>query len=288
MIVQKSSSLEKSLLYLVPTPIGNLADMTYRAVDVLKNVDYIFAEDTRVTKILLSHFNIKTKLNSYHLFNEGEVAEEILKLLSIGNNIAIVSDAGMPAISDPGFLIAKKAIAKGFNVISLPGANAGLTALVASGIPSERFYFYGFLKHKSTQKEKELIKLIDFEDTIIFYESPHRIKETINLMYKIFKNREVVIARELTKKFEEYLRGNLEEIVKLDLDLKGEIVIVLHGSEVKNITRDLSELSIGEHYKYYLDRGLDSKDATKLVAKDRKAPKSEIYKYLLENKNSSD
>lgn len=280
MMIQKSSSKNNSILYLVPTPIGNLLDMTYRAVEALKDVDYIFAEDTRVTKVLLSHFNIETKLKSYHIFNENEVVDEIIGYLKDGMNIAIVSDAGMPGISDPGYLIAKRALEEGLYVISLPGANAALTALVASGIPSERFYFYGFLKHKSTQKEKELQELVDFKDTLIFYESPHRIKETLSIMYNVFGNRNVVIGRELTKKFEEYIRGNLEDVINLDKVLKGEIVIILSGATMSSTAIVLNDLEVKEHYQYYIDQGNDNKEAMKMVAKDRGVSKSEIYKKL--------
>ena len=280
MMIQKSSSKNNSILYLVPTPIGNLLDMTYRAVEALKDVDYIFAEDTRVTKVLLSHFNIETKLKSYHIFNENEVVDEIIGYLKDGMNIAIVSDAGMPGISDPGYLIAKRALEEGLYVISLPGANAALTALVASGIPSERFYFYGFLKHKSTQKEKELQELVDFKDTLIFYESPHRIKETLNIMYNVFGNRNVVIGRELTKKFEEYIRGSLEDVINIDRVLKGEIVIILSGATMSSTAIVLNDLEVKEHYQYYIDQGNDNKEAMKMVAKDRGVSKSEIYKKL--------
>ncbi|MCK9470521.1 MAG: 16S rRNA (cytidine(1402)-2'-O)-methyltransferase [Bacilli bacterium] len=280
MIIQKSTSQKQSTLYLVPTPIGNLGDMTPRAIEVLSSVDYVFAEDTRVTKIILSHFNINTKLKSYHIFNEDSSSDEILSFLKDGSNVALVSDAGMPAISDPGFLVVSKVLDAGLNVISLPGANALLTALVASGIPSERFYFYGFLKHKASQKEKELIDLVDFKDTLIFYESPHRIKETINIMYKVFGNRKIAIARELTKRYEEYIRGNLEDVSKLDLELKGEIVIVVNGAILSSNALKLNEMDIEDHYQFYIDEGYESKEAMKMVAKDRGVSKSEIYKVI--------
>lgn len=280
MIIQKSTSQKQSTLYLVPTPIGNLGDMTPRAIEVLSSVEYVFAEDTRVTKIILSHFNINTKLKSYHIFNEDSSSDEILSFLKNGSNVALVSDAGMPAISDPGFLVVSKVLDAGLNVISLPGANALLTALVASGIPSERFYFYGFLKHKASQKEKELIDLVDFKDTLIFYESPHRIKETINTMYKVFGNRKIAIARELTKRYEEYIRGNLEDVSKLDLELKGEIVIVVNGAILSSNALKLNEMDIEDHYQFYIDEGYESKEAMKMVAKDRGVSKSEIYKVI--------
>lgn len=283
MIIQKSNQENTPILYLVPTPIGNLSDMTPRAIEVLNSVDLIYAEDTRVTKNLLSHFNIEKELRSYHLFNEADVSCEIINNLRQNKSIALVSDAGMPAISDPGYLAVSQALDAGFNVISLPGPNAALTALIASGLPSERFYFYGFLKHKKSQKEKELTTLVDFQDTIIFYEAPHRLKETIEVMYNIFGNRKVVIARELTKKYEEYIRGNLEEILKLDLNLKGEIVIIVSGATTKSSVLKLNELSIIDHYKHYIKQGLSNKDAMKQVASDRNISKSEVYKEVMNN-----
>lgn len=280
MIVQKSNLSNTSILYLVPTPIGNFEDMTFRAVNVLNNVDCVFAEDTRVTKVLLSHFNITTPLFSYHIFNEQVQVEEIIKILKEGKNVALVSDAGLPCISDPGFLISKKVIDEGFNVISLPGANAALTALVASGLPSEKFFFYGFLNHKKTQKEKELEKLVDYSETLIFYEAPHRIQETLLSLFKVFGNREVVIGRELTKKYEEYIRGNLQEIIDNNFELKGEIVLIVKGAEIKKVQERLNSLTIKEHYQYYLDAGIDYKEAMKIVAKDRNISKSDVYKEI--------
>lgn len=280
MIIQKSNFSSKAKLYLVPTPIGNFDDMTYRSVEVLNTVDIVFAEDTRVTKVLLSHFNITTPLMSYHIFNEQSQADEIIKYLHEEKNIALVSDAGLPGISDPGYLITKKAIDLGFDVVALPGANAALTALIASGIPSDKFFFYGFLKHKLSQKEKELKDLVDYQETIIFYESPHRIKETLMAINKVFGNREVVVARELTKKFEEYIRGKIQEIVDADLEFKGEIVIIVKGAEIKKQVEQLNSMTISDHYQYYLNQEYDSKEAMKMVAKDRGCSKSIIYKEL--------
>ena len=281
MIIQKSYFNTTSTLYLVPTPIGNFQDMSYRAVEILNYVDFVFAEDTRVTKVLLSHFNITTTLYSYHIYNEEIQVEGIIKLLKEEKNIALVSDAGMPCISDPGYLVSKAAIDAGFNVISLPGANAALTALVASGIASEKFIFYGFLNHKVSQKEKELKALIDFPYTLIFYEAPHRIKETLEVILKVFGNREIVVARELTKKYEEYVRGLVEDIIKANHEFKGEIVIVVNGAVIKEKQMELLKLEINQHYQYYLDQGYESKEAMKLVAKDRRLSKSEIYKQII-------
>lgn len=267
-------------LYLVPTPIGNMMDMTFRSVEVLKSVDIILCEDTRNTKVLCSHFNIETPLMCYHIFNEEARCEEVLKLLEEGKKIALVSDAGLPCISDPGYLISKKALENGFEVCALPGASAGITALVASGLPSDKFYFYGFLDHKKSQKIKELNELCDFKETIIFYESPHRINETIEVMYDVYKDRNIVIARELTKKFEEYIRGNIKDIVNMELNLKGEIVILVEGAKLSKTQNDLNSKSIQEHYNHYIELGLSDMNAIKMVSKDRGVSKSIIYKEI--------
>lgn len=277
---QKSFSDEKPILYLVPTPIGNFLDMTYRAVSVLNEVDYIYCEDTRVTKVLLSHFNINTPVNSYHIFNENVQVEEVMKHLEAGEKIALVSDAGLPCISDPGFFVARKAIEAGFNVISLPGANAALTALIASGIECTNFYFFGFLNSKQTQRVKQLKTLQDIKETLIFYEAPHRIFDTLRDMYQIFGDREVVIARELTKKFEEYLRGKLSEIINEVMELKGEIVIIVSGASMTEKQASLLAMDIKSHYEYYLNQGSDEKTAMKQVASDRKMAKSNVYKVI--------
>ena len=231
MKIQKSNIDDVSTLFLVPTPIGNFDDMTFRSVETLKKVDIIYCEDTRVTKILLSHFDITTPLKSYHIFNETERLEEIVNNLKNGLNIALVSDAGLPCISDPGYLITKHVIENGYNVVSLPGASASLTALIASGLPNDKFYFNGFLNSKQSQRIKQLKELVDREETLIVYEAPHRIKETLQDIYEVFGNRNIVIARELTKKYEEYTRGSLEEIISNINELKGEIVLIIEGCE---------------------------------------------------------
>lgn len=280
MRVQKSNLDSTSTLYLVPTPIGNFDDMTFRSVEVLKNVDIIYCEDTRVTKVLLSHFDINTPLKSYHIFNESERLEEIINNLSNGLNIALVSDAGLPCISDPGFLISKHVIENDYNVVSLPGASASLTALIASGLPNEKFYFNGFLSSKQSQRIKQLEQLIDREETIIIYEAPHRITETLQDMYNVLGNRNVVIARELTKKYEEYIRGSLEEIVENVKELKGEIVLIVEGCQEKIEVINLNKLTITEHFNHYKEKGLSDNDAMKSVAKDRNVSKNVIYKEI--------
>lgn len=278
MRIQKSNIDSLSTLYLVPTPIGNFDDMTYRSVETLKNVDIIYCEDTRVTKILLSHFNILTPLKSYHIFNETERLDEILNNLKNGLNIALVSDAGLPCISDPGFLISKYVIENGYNVVSLPGASASLTALIASGLPNDKFFFNGFLNSKQSQRIKQLELLRDKEETLIIYEAPHRIIETLQDIYKVFGNRKVVIARELTKKYEEYIRGSLEEILQSVTELKGEIVLIIEGCKQKAEIITLNKLSVKEHFNFYVSRGLSDNEAMKNVAKDRGVSKNVIYK----------
>lgn len=280
MRIQKSNLDTLSTLYLVPTPIGNFDDMTYRSVDTLKNVDIIYCEDTRVTKVLLSHFGINTPLKSYHIFNETERLEEILNNLKNGLNIALVSDAGLPCISDPGFLISKYVIENGYNVVSLPGASASLTALIASGLPNDKFFFNGFLNSKQSQRIKQLEQLVDREETLIIYEAPHRILETLKDIYNVFGNRNIVIARELTKKYEEYTRGTLEEIIENIKELKGEIVLIIEGCKEKKEVINLNKLSVKDHFEHYLKQGLSDNDAMKSVAKDRGVSKNVIYKEI--------
>ncbi|MGD9605439.1 MAG: 16S rRNA (cytidine(1402)-2'-O)-methyltransferase [Bacilli bacterium] len=275
-----SYSQASATLYLVPTPIGNFLDMTFRAIETLKMVDYVFAEDTRVTKVLLSHFQITTPLISYHIFNEDERVNDILDLLKKGHNIALVSDAGMPGISDPGYLIANKALKAGYKVISLPGAVAFVTALVASGLPCDQFSFLGFLSHRKNTRQKEFMQLINREETLIFYESPHRMKDFLLDAYSVLGDREIVIARELTKKYEEYIRGSLEEATKLEVEFKGELVIMIKGTKEASLQKDLNDKSIEEHYQYYIDQHIEPKEAMKMVAKDRKTAKSDIYREL--------
>lgn len=280
MRIQKSNIDSLPTLFLVPTPIGNFEDMTYRSVETLKNVDLIYCEDTRVTKVLLSHFSINTPLKSYHIFNEIERLDEIINNLKNGMSIALVSDAGLPCISDPGYLISKHVIEYGYNVVSLPGASASLTALIASGLPNDKFYFNGFLNSKQSQRIKQLEQLVDREETLIIYEAPHRIKETLNDIYSVFGDRNIVIARELTKKYEEYTRGSLKEIIENFIELKGEIVLIVEGCKEKQEVINLNKLSVKEHFEYYQKKGLSDNEAIKSVAKDRNVSKNTIYKEI--------
>ncbi|MDD3999757.1 MAG: 16S rRNA (cytidine(1402)-2'-O)-methyltransferase [Bacilli bacterium] len=282
-MIQKSNK-SSGVLYLVPTPIGNFSDMTFRAVEVLKAVDCIYAEDMRVTKVLLSHFQIKTPLASYHIFNETLQFETILKHLEREENIALVSDAGLPGISDPGYLVSKAAIDAGYAVVALPGANAALTALIASGLPSDKFFFYGFLSSKPKQRERELASLVDYSETLIFYEAPHRINSTLKAMFQVFGDREAVVARELTKKYEEYSRGSLKELSESGHEFKGEIVVIVAGAKLSSAQKELNLLNLKSHYAFYLDTGFSQMEAMKMTAKDRGISKGEVYKEIINEK----
>ncbi len=261
-------------LYLVPTPIGNLEDITYRAINILKEVDVIFAEDTRVTRELLNKFNIKNKLISSHLYNEKNNQTKEINFLEANKNIAVVSDRGTPVISDPGYILVKEAILKGYNVVCLPGATALIPALVISGFGEGPFTFYGFLNNKESKRKKELENLKDHKFTLIFYEAPHRLLKTLENIKDVFGNREVAVIREISKKHEEVIRGTIETIISELDNIKGEIVIVVAGNKEE---KDFSDLSIIDHINLYLKEGKNSKDAIKLVAKDRNIPKSEVY-----------
>ena len=272
-MIQKSYDGSPTL-YIVPTPIGNLEDITIRALNILKEVDVIFAEDTRTTKQLLNHFDINNKLISSHLYNENQNEEKEIDYLKQGKNIAIVSDRGTPVISDPGFILVKNAIENGYNVVCLPGPTAVIPALVMSGLSGGPFTFYGFLNSKESKRKKELEKLKSQPYPIAFYEAPHRLNKTLNNIYEIFGNRNIAIVREISKKYEEVLRGTVENILKTVENLKGEIVIVVEGN---NETQTFDNLSIKDHVNLYIEDGLTPNEAIKKVAKERNVPKSEIY-----------
>ena len=261
-------------LYLIPTPIGNLDDITYRAVKVLEEVEVIFSEDTRVTLNLLNNFGIKKKLISLHEHNENDIKEKVLDYLKSGFSVGLVTDRGTPIISDPGYKTVKYVSDNNFNVIALPGATAFVCALIASGISPQPFLFYGFLNSKDSRKNEELELLKDVEYTMIFYEAPHRIINTLNMMLDIFGNRKISISREITKKFETIYRGNLNDIIK-NIPEKGEFVIVVSGNDEKEV---ISDLSIKESVNLYIKAGFDVMSSIKKVARDKKLPKSEVYK----------
>jgi len=264
-------------MYLVSTPIGNLSDFTYRAVKTLNEVDVIFSEDTRVTANLLNHYEIRKPLLSAHKFNENLSVEKMLEYLSNGKNIALVSDRGTPLISDPGNYCVKTIIENGYNVVAIPGATALIPALIVSGLDSDRFLFYGFLNSKQSKRREELKKLKRNEFTIIFYEAPHRIKDTLEDIYIIFGERNISISREISKKFEEVYRGKTSTILNEINEPKGEYVLVIEGN--KDI-EDYSEITVEKHFGKYINEGYNEKEAMKLVAKDRNISKSEVYKIV--------
>lgn len=271
---------DSASLYLIPTPIGNLDDITVRALKTLESVDFVLCEDTRETGKLLSKYNIKKKLVSCHEYNEESVRNYVVSELKKGLNIGLVTDQGTPIISDPGYIVAKEVIKCGFNVISLPGATAFVPALTMSGINPSPFLFYGFLNSKDSKKRKELQSLKSFKYTMIFYEAPHRLKDTLILMLDIFGDRKISISREISKIHEEILRDNISNLIDIADTLKGEFVLIVEGnSEVI----DYSHMSIEEHVKLYVEDGMSEKEAIKLVAKERNVAKSIVYKdYHLE------
>ena len=277
MIRNKSFENNKPLIYLIATPIGNLGEMSKRALDVLQEMDVIAAEDTRNTYSLLSHFGIKKELFSLREHNEIEATEHLLRLVKNGKKVAYVSDAGYPGISDPGYLLVKKAREEGVAVSTVSGSCAFINALVASGLPTDHFYFYGFLSKKGNEGKKALENLIDRPETLIFYESPHQIEETIKLLFNVFGDRNCVIARELTKLNEEYISGTLSELVNLDFKtIKGEIVLVLQGQNVENDL--INDEKIQEKLRFYMSLGVTEKAAIQIAVEELKVPKNRVYK----------
>ena len=281
---QKSFDQEegKGILYLVPTPIGNLEDMTFRAINILKQAALIAAEDTRNTRKLLNYFEIDTPVVSYHEHNKESSGVKLIEKLKEGEHIALVSDAGMPAISDPGYELVVQAVDEGLTVVPLPGANAALTALIASGLACQPFYFYGFLNRSRKEKRHELEALKRQEATLIFYESPHRLKETLTQMLEMLGPRQIVVCRELTKRFEEFIRGSLEEVLEWadQGEIRGEFVLIIEGSkeQVEQETAWWDNLTIEEHVNHYISvKNLSSKDAIKQTAKDRGLNKRDVY-----------
>jgi len=262
-------------LYIIPTPIGNMEDITLRAINTLKQVEVIFCEDTRVTSILLNHLKIKKRMISNHKFNETKNNVKLLEYLNDGKSVGIVTDRGTPIISDPGYELVKQAIDSNFNVVSLPGPTAFVPALTVSGLSPQPFLFYGFLINKAGKRKKELEVLKNNTETMIFYESPHRILETLDNMLEVFGNRNICISREISKKFEEIYRGTIESVKKEMLEIKGELVIVVSGNTCKNT---FDNINVIEHVNLYIKEGMNSKDAIKKVSQDRNVNKSDIYK----------
>lgn len=274
-----------SKLYIVPTPIGNLKDITIRALDVLKECNVIAAEDTRQTIKLLNHFNIKKQLISYHQHNELTKSEEIINRVKGGEIVALVSDAGSPGISDPGSVIIKKCIEEEIEFEVLPGATAIITALVNSGLDTTKFTFRGFVPRENKERRLLISEIKNHKETLVFYEAPHRIKDTLSFLYEELGNRKVAICRELTKLHEQIVRGLISEVIEHfnTNNPRGEFVVVIEGKSQEEI--DLEQkakwenTTVEEHIILYVDRGYTKKEAIKLVAKERSMPKSEVYKY---------
>lgn len=281
MRIQKSFLTDGAKLYLVATPIGNLGDITLRAIETLKEVDFIACEDTRVTLKLLNHLGISKPLISYHEHNKYESGLGILQKLQEGKSVALVSDAGTPCISDPGHEIVRMAIEQDIPVISIPGPSALISALITSGLAPQPFTFFGFLEHKKSARRKQIEALKYHPYTMIFYESPHRFRETIEMMSEIFGERSCAICREISKKFEEIYRGLIQDVNAYYETIKGEVVIIVEANTHPQVpNNDLLEMDIIEHVDYYIEElGMSKAEAIKQVAVDRQVTKREIYNY---------
>ncbi|XMB71770.1 16S rRNA (cytidine(1402)-2'-O)-methyltransferase [Mycoplasmatota bacterium WC30] len=271
---------DKSTLYLIATPIGNLEDITLRALRILKEVDKIYAEDTRVTVKLLNHYEIKKPLISFHEHNQNFKIQDVLEDLAGGLKVGLVSDAGMPLVSDPGYDLVRQALKNSYNVVSLPGANALLPALTMSGIKTHPFLFYGFLDSKGSKRRTELEDLKYRKETLIFYEAIHRIKIAMKDMYNILGDREFVIAREITKTFEEIISGKLSEFTELT-ELKGELVLIIEGYQK---TQEESSLTIIQQIDFFIESGMKKTEAMKKVSEMTGLPKNQIYQEYLNEK----
>lgn len=271
---------DQATLFLVATPIGNLGEVSERCLDVLRNVSVIACEDTRNSIKLLSHFDIHTKMITYHNFNERESARGILSLLEKGEDVALISDAGYPLISDPGYQLVNEVIDAGFRIVTVSGPNAALNALVASGLPTEHYLFYGFLNAKITKAERQLNELKDFPYTLIFYEAPHRIEKTLELALKVLGDRRACLARELTKLHEEYHRGTLSKLCELR-DLKGEMVLIIEGCKEKEVP-SMEELL--EETEELIEKDYRLKEAVKMVAEKYNVSKNDLYQNYLKEK----
>ena len=279
--MKQNSYNDKPTLYLIPTPIGNISDITDRSLKILNMVDIILCEDTRTTGQLLKQYDISKKLLSCHEFNEDKIKENVVKELASGKNIGLVTDQGSPIISDPGYIVAKYVIKEGYNVVALPGATAFTPAIMMSGLDANHFLYYGFLNSKDSKQKKELEALKSFPYTMIFYEAPHRIVNTLTNMRDVLGDRNISISREISKIHEEVIRGTISECLE-ELDvIKGEFVIVVEGN---NDIITFDNISIVEHVNIYLADGISEMDAIKKVAKERKIAKSIIYKEYVENK----
>lgn len=269
-------------LYIVATPIGNLDDITLRAINILKSVDIVVAEDTRHSLKLLNHLQISKPLMSYYRHKEEVKYEKILEKIKEGKNIAIISDAGTPIISDPGEVIVKAAIKENIEVIPIPGACAAITALMAGGVDTKKFVFYGFISINKKLRKKELEEIKKENKTIILYEAPHKIKNTLKDLKEYIPERKIIICRELTKIHEEFIRGTAEEVAKKITEPKGEYIILIDSNpEEVEEENELNKLTLEQHYKYYENQGLEKKEIIKKIAKDRNVNKNEIYMHFI-------
>lgn len=281
MIKQQSFKNDKPTLFLVATPIGNLNEMTPRAIDILKNVDIIAAEDTRNARKLCSHFDIETKMISHHMHNEQESTKGIIELLASGKNIGLISDAGYPLISDPGQTLVRDVIEAGYNVVPISGSSAFLNALVASGLIVQPFAFMGFMEHKESQLKKQLIQHKDLPMTTIYYLSVHKLEKTLEIVYDVLGNRKICLVRELTKMHEEFIRGTVTEVMESVETIKGEFVIVI---EADSAEVEVSFDDLIRHIEEQINAGNSVSRSISSVAKENGVSKNELYSYYHENK----
>ena len=269
-------------LYIVATPIGNLEDITLRAIRILNEVDLIAAEDTRHTLKLLNHLEISKPLISYHRHNEEVKSDVLIEKLQEGNNIALVSDAGTPGICDPGEEIIKKCIELEINIVPIPGACAMINSLICSGIDTKEFTFLGFLTLNKKLRKNKLEEIEKSNKTIIIYEAPHKLETTLKDLKQILnKDRRIVLAREITKIHEEFIRGNIDDLIQITKDIKGEIVLIIEGNSEISEENELNKLSMEEHYKFYENQGFSKKDIIKKIAKDRNLNKNDVYQKFI-------
>ena len=276
----EQTNTKKGKLFIVATPIGNLEDITLRAINVLKQVDLIAAEDTRHTLKLLNHLEIKKPLVSYHRHNEEIRTELLIKELQNGKEIALVSDAGTPGISDPGEEIIKKCIEENITVVPIPGACAMVNAVICSGMDTKEFVFLGFLPLNKKLRAKKLEEISNINKTIILYEAPHKLVSTLEDLKGVLKERKVVLARELTKIHEEFIRDDIDNLIEKAKNIKGEIILIIEGNRQEIKKDDFENMTIQEHYDFYEKKGLEKKEIIKKIAKDRNVSKNEIYKYF--------
>ena len=275
---QQSFQNNKPSLYVIATPIGNLSEISSRVIDALNDCEYVFCEDTRVTGQLLAHLNIKKKLVSAYENIEKQSADKVIELLKDNQNVAFMSDAGYPGISDPGHLVIKEVIKNDFNVVVVNGPSALIQSVLASGLDTSHFYFYGFLNAKPSSRRKELEELKTFKHTLIFYQSPHKVLSCLTDMLEILGDRNVCLCRELTKKFEEYIRGTISEIIPICETLKGEMVLVVEGY-TQNIKENITLEDCMPLIEKKINEGLSTKEAIKVVASENNINKKELYQF---------